>query len=313
MLHYASFEMAKHGKIRTAFEYAAARSMLTLLRSLPPKQAMNVGMAFGRTGYFFASDLRRTAQINLRMAFPGKTDHERDQMVRRCFESLGRLLGIFPKMTRESAEALMSVVDYEGLHNAEAALREGRGVIFYTAHLGAWELTSYVLSLLGYPFTVLARRIENPRIETLVDRHRTAFGNASIDKMAAARAMIKIIRSGEGVGVLWDLNTLDDEGIFVDFFGVPASTNFVVGKLAVRTGALIVPAFAPWDATRGKYLLSFHEPIRPQTTGDEEADVRAVTTTVTRIIEDQIRLYPEQWLWVHKRWKTRPPGEPPIY
>ncbi len=126
--------------------------------------------------------------------------------------------------------------------------------------------------------------------------------------------MVKVLRSGEqALGLLTDLNTLDDEAIFVDFFGVPAATTFVIAKLAVRTNTPLVPLFAPWSEEKGKYLLIAEPPIAPECTGDEEADVRRVTIEITRRLENQIRQFPGQWLWIHKRWKTRPPGEPTIY
>jgi KDO2-lipid IV(A) lauroyltransferase len=147
----------------------------------------------------------------------------------------------------------------------------------------------------------------------MVDGYRRSSGNATLDKFSAARSMLKILRSGELVGLLFDLNALDDEAIFVDFFGVPASTNFTTAKLSLRTGSPIVPSFAPWNKQRGKYLLKFLEPVEFQASGNEEDDVRRLTARLMKIVEEQIRLYPEQWLWVHKRWKTRPKGEPDIY
>jgi KDO2-lipid IV(A) lauroyltransferase len=147
-----------------------------------------------------------------------------------------------------------------------------------------------------------------------VDRTRKRFGNETIDKISAARSMLKILRSGENVlGLLLDLNTLDDEAIFIDFFGVPAATNFVAAKLAVRTNTPLVPVFAPWSEEKGKYVLTVEPPMPPECTGDEEADVRHLTMKLTQHIENRIRQYPGQWLWIHKRWKTRPPGEPKIY
>ena len=155
---------------------------------------------------------------------------------------------------------------------------------------------------------------EMQRAQELVDGVRTKFGNRTIDKLSAARSMLKLLRSGEhALGLLPDLNTLDDEAIFVDFFGVPAATTFVIAKLAVRTGTPLVGFFAPWSEEKGKYLLIPEPPIPAECTGDEEADVRRVTIEITRSIENQIRRFPGQWLWIHKRWKTRPPGEPGIY
>ena len=187
------------------------------------------------------------------------------------------------------------------------------GLILFTAHLGAWELTSFGPSLFGHPFSFLVRRIDNPKIENLIDQVRTRFGNQTIDKLSAARSMLKMLRSKGVLGLLPDLNALDAEAIFVDFFGVPAATNFIMSKLALRTNSPIIPIFAPWSEEKQKYLLLIGTPITAEPTGDEERDVRELTKKLSQHIEDAIRRYPGQWLWIHKRWKTRPKGEPPIY
>lgn len=307
--------MAKPGKLQTLLEYSAARSALATLGRLPPPAAYSVGRAMSKLAYLLAGELRRTGTINLRLAFPEKTDEERAQLLRETFDSLGRLLGFFSQFSSRSREELKQLIEVQGLENLEAAKAVyGNRLILYTGHLGAWELTSFGLSLVNHPFTFLVRRLDNPRIEEMVARVRTKFGNQTIDKLSAARSMLKILRTGEtALGLLPDLNTLDDEAIFVDFMGVPAATTFVVAKLAVRTKTPLVPVFAPWSAEKRKYLLIIEPMIPVETTGDEDADVRQLTIKLTQRIENQIRQYPGQWLWIHKRWKTRPPGEPPIY
>ena len=307
--------MAKPGKLQTFLEYAAAKSVLTGLGILPAQAAIAVGKVIGRVFYLLAGDLRRTAAINLRLAFPEKSEDERRELVRECFASLGRVLGLFSQFLTRSEEELRNLIDPSGFEHLDAALKKyGNRLILLTAHLGAWELTSFSFSFLGYPMTIPVRRIDNPRVEQLIDRYRTRFGNTTVDKLAAGRSMLKILRSGDRhIGLLPDLNTLDDEAIFVDFFGVPAATNFVIAKLALRTNAPLVPVFAPWSEEKKKYLLIVTPPLEPEPTGDEDVDVRRLTTNLALRIENYIRQYPGQWLWVHKRWKTRPPGEPPIY
>lgn len=307
--------MAKQGTLRTYLEYAPVKLVLMTLGLLPPRTAYRVGQSFGKIAYLAARNLRRTGTINLGLAFPEKTEEERQKLLRECFNSLGRELGLFSQLRSRSREEIKQLVETEGWENLENARAErGNRLIYVTGHLGAWEMTSFGISLLGYPFTFLVRRIDNPLIEQLVDEVRTKFGNKTIDKLAAARSMVKLLRSGEeALGLLTDLNTLDDEAIFVDFFGVPAATTFVVAKLAVRTNTPLVPFFAPWSEEKGKYLLIAEPPILPECTGDEEADVRRLTVEITRRVENQIRQFPGQWLWIHKRWKTRPPGEPKIY
>jgi len=307
--------MAKHGKLRTLLEYSAAKSVLTGFSLLPAPAAFSLGKSLGNVAYHFAGDLRRTGSTNLRLAFPDKSEEEREQLLRECFHSLGRELGLFSQFSSRSREQLKDLIEVRNFERLEEAKKiYGNKLIFYTGHLGAWELTSFGVGMLGHPFTFLVRRIDNPHIERLVDGVRTKFGNQTIDKLAAARSMLKILRSGETpLGLLPDLNTLDDEAIFIDFFGVPAATTFVIAKLALRTDTPLLPVFAPWCEEKGKYLLKVEPLIPIERTGDEEADVRALTIKVTQAIENQIRQYPGQWLWIHKRWKTRPAGEPGIY
>jgi KDO2-lipid IV(A) lauroyltransferase len=305
--------MAKHGALQTTLEYVAVRSILAILGLLPLPTAMLVGRAMGGLAHLLARDLRRTGHKNLLLAFPEKSESERNEILRACFDSLGRELGVFSQFPTGSADSLRALVVSEGLEYLESAKALGSGVILFTGHLGAWEFSSFALSLLDHPLSFLVRRIDNPKVEQLVDRSRTRFGNQTLDKLSAARSMVKILRSGGTLGLLLDLNTLDEEAIFVDFFGVPASTNFMVAKLALRTEAQIIPVFAPWDNERKRFVLQLTPPVSIERTGDEEVDVRLLTTKLSLIIEDRIRRYPGQWLWIHKRWKTRPPGDPAIY
>ena len=307
--------MAKRGKLQTFLEYSVARSVFTILGYLPPSVAMGIGRAVGGVAYFLARDLRRTAATNLRLAFPEKSDEERARLERGCFDSLGRLLGFFTQMSSRSEAELKDLIDVQGWENLEAEREvHGQKLLLYTGHLGAWELTSFGFSLLGHRFVFLVRRVDNPMIEAMVDRVRTRFGNQTIDKLSAGREMLRILRHGKtSIGLLPDLNTLDDEAIFIDFFGVPAATTFLFAKFALRTNTPIIPVFSPWDEEKGKYLIIVEKPVTFEHTDDEEENVRRLTIGLTQRIENQIRRYPSQWLWVHKRWKTRPPGEPGIY
>ncbi len=247
------------------------------------------------------------------MAFPAASPQEREKLLRGCFENLGRALGVFSHFRKGSPEGWRKFVDCEGLERLAAARETGRGVILFTGHIGAWELSSFALSLFDQPLSFLVRRIDNPRVEALVDRYRMSRGNRTIDKMNAAREMLQILQNGGTLGILVDLNTLDREAVFVDYFGVKAATTFIVAKLALRTSADVFPVFAPWDNARGKFVVQVGEPLRVDRSSDETEDVRRLTQAMTGFVEDYVRRYPDQWLWIHRRWKTRPPGEPEIY
>lgn len=305
--------MAKPGKLQTWLEYAAGRPILGALGLMPPRVAMRLGQILGRVAYPLAANLRKTGQRNLELAFPEKTETERRQILSACFQSLGRQLGLFSQFSTASRDSLLSLTEWEGLENLEAAKANGNPVILFTGHVGAWELSSFGLSLRDHPLSFLVRRVDNPKVEQFVDRSRMRFGNQSVDKRAAARSMLRILQAGGTLGILVDLNTLDEEAVFVDFFGVPAATTFMVAKFALRTNATVLPIFVPWDQSRGKFKVHILPALTINRTGDQQEDVRALTADLTRSVEDYIRRYPEQWLWIHKRWKTRPPGEPSLY
>ena len=293
-------------------EYGVVRFMLAVFASMPLRAALRIGASLAVCFSWCAGRLRHTGERNLEIAFPELSIGERRLLLRRTFGNLGRLLGVFSQFTKQP-ENLLEIVDRDGFEYLAAAKQAGRGIILFTGHVGAWELSSFALSLFGHPLSFLVRRIDNPKIEAMIDRARTHLGNRTIDKRSAAREMMEILRAGETLGILVDLNTLAREGIFVDFFGRPASTTFMVAKLALRTGAAVLPVFAPWDKERGCFLLKVDPPLLIERTGNEQEDVRRLTQQYTRIVEDYVRRYPDQWLWIHRRWKTRPPGEPEIY
>jgi len=304
--------VAKKGNLQIQVEYWLARGLLAFFAALPLSTAIRLGMASARLARLFPK-LRQTAERNLQLAFPEISETERRRLLLGCFENLGRLLAVFSHFTRSNDARLASLIEPAGLAHLVAAKEHGRGVILFTGHVGAWELTSFGLSMLGHPLSFLVRRIDNPKIEELVDRTRAHRGNRSIDKRFAAREMLKILQTGGTLGILVDLNTLDREAIFVDFFGLPTATTFLVAKLAQRTGAEVLPVFAPWDNSKQKFLLKVGPALSFEGTGEEQEDVRRMTQAFTKVVENYVRRYPDQWLWIHRRWKTRPPGDPEIY
>jgi KDO2-lipid IV(A) lauroyltransferase len=305
--------MGNNGKVQTALEYATARAFLTGLGWLPRPLAVAAGRRLGQVAYTFGGRLRRTGVRNLEIAFPELDERQRADILRGCFKNLGRLLGEFSQFPRVTPESLRHIIEFEGLENLTAARKSGRGVIVFTAHLGAWELLSFALSAFGYPMSFLVRRIDNPLVEQFVEKTRTRFGNSSIDKRAAARPMLRVLREGGTVGILVDLNTHPHEGVFVDFFGTPASTTTGLAKLALRTKADVIPFFMPWNEERQRFLMRIDPPLSITRTGNEDEDVWRLTSQATSVIESYVRRFPDQWLWIHKRWNTRPAGEAEIY
>ncbi len=294
-------------------EYAAAWVGLKLLGLLPRPAARFVGAAFAAVAYAVRAPLRRAALFNLRLAFPEWSEAQRRLVCRSMIRQVGWMAGEFsqfPKYTRENIER---IVILDGFENFDAARRRGKGVLFLTGHMSAWELAPFAQALYGYPLHFLARPVANRRVDALINAYRCRSGNQPIDKNRAARAVLKVLAEGGTVGILSDHNAVLEESVFVDFFGIPASTTSGLARIALRTGAAVVPGFLCWDEARRKYRLRFEPAIAIARTGDEEADVIENTARFTRAIEDYIRAHPGQWLWVHKRWKTRPPGEKAIY
>ena len=300
-------------KLQINFEYLLARSLLAVFGWLPLRISMLVSAKLAGVACYFGGRLRRTGRRNLELAFPDLSPFERNRLLRGCFENLGRLLGVFGHFTQTNQQALKHIIECEGLEHLDAARANGRGVILFTGHVGAWELTSFGLSLFGRPLSFLVRRIDNSRVEPLVERVRTRLGNRTIDKRSAAREMLQVLQTGGTLGILVDLNTQEREGIFVDFFGVKASTTFLVAKLALRTNSEVLPVFAPWNREQQRFLLKVDEPLKIVRSGKEEEDVRRLTQALASVVEKYVRRYPDQWLWIHRRWKTRPPGEREIY
>jgi KDO2-lipid IV(A) lauroyltransferase len=294
-------------------EYAAAWIAIKLLGLLPRPAARFVAAKLTSVAYALRPNLQRTAMFNLELAFPEMSDTDRRGIVRGMVRQLGWLaaeFSQFPKLTRENIERVVTV---EGSENFDAARRRGKGVLFLTGHMSAWELSSFAHALYGHPLHFLVRPLANRQVDELVNRYRCLSGNQLIEKNRSARAILKVLADGGTVGILADHNTIVEEGVFVNFFGIPASTTAGLARIALRTDAAVVPGFLHWDQARGKYVLRFEPAAELRRTGDEEMDVRENTARFTGVIETYVRTHPEQWLWAHKRWKTRPPGEKPIY
>lgn len=301
-------------RLQIKLEYFAARALLGAFGLLPLRASMSAGAWFGRLfGQLAAKRLRRVGMRNLEIAFPEADEAQRRKILRGCFESLGRQLGLVSRLPRLSLENLPEIISVEGIEHCAAAYATGRGVLFFTAHFGGWEAAHFPISAAGFPINIIIRQIDNPLIEAFVNNLRTRFGARTIDKKKSARGMFRLLKSGEIVGVLADLNMQEHEGVFVDFFGVPASTTVAVAKLALRSNAVVLPFFAVWRPERRKYVLQIEPPVQFNPTGDDEADTRELTQQVTKIIEDYARRYPDQWFWIHKRWNTRPEGEKLLY
>jgi KDO2-lipid IV(A) lauroyltransferase len=277
------------------------------LRRLPLSMANAVARTTTRLLDLALPKLRRVARMNLSFAFPELDPTQRNQIVNGVFRSIARLLVALARFESLNSSNISQWIAYEGLENYLDAKRSGRGVLVATAHLGNWELSAFAHALMTEPMHVMVRPLDNPLIDGFVERRRTQSGNHLIYKQDAARAVLKALRNNEAVGILADQNTMPSEGVFVTFFGKLACAGSVFVKFAYRSQAAVIPGFAIWDESMQRYVLRFYP--RVELSGDAQAD----TQRIHSIFEEIIRQYPDQWMWIHRRWKTRPPGEEPLY
>jgi len=299
--------------MRRKLEYAAAWPFIKILGALPRPLARGFAIGLGQAIYLLHGRLRRVGMRNLELAFPEKSVAERKRILRGEFTSLGRQLAEvcqFPKYTRENIE---QVVVYDGLENYERAYARGKGVLFLTAHFGGWELSAFAHSLYGHWLHIVMRPMDNEYLDRLIQSYRTMHGNKTVGKDDFVRGLLGAMKAGEVVGILMDTNMTPPQGVFVNFFGIAACTASGLARIALRTDAAVVPGFTIWDEALGKYRLRFDPAVELVRTGDLEADIVANTQKFTSVIEEYVRKYPEQWLWVHRRWKTRPEGEKSLY
>jgi len=251
--------------------------------------------------------LRRVARTNLGFAFPELSARERDGIIDGVFENIARLLLTLARFPDLNAANISEWISLEGLEHYSKAKQAGCGVLVLTGHLGNWELSAFAHAWMTEPMNVMVRPLDNPLIDVLVEERRALSGNCLIYKRDAARSVIRALRMNEAVGILADQNTSLAEGTFVNFFGKAACASSAFVRLAYHTGARVIPGFALWNPTAQRYILRFYPAI--ELTGDERADTQRLHST----IENVIRAHPDQWMWIHRRWKTRPPGEPDLY
>lgn len=288
--------MASRSAFRNWAEYIAVRAVVGSVTVVP-----------GLAGLYFrildavAPKLRRVANLNLLMTgMPASATDE-------VFTSLARMLVSFSQFPRITKDNAAQYIRYEGFEHFEQALAKGKGVLFATAHLGNWELSAFAHALMAQPMHVVVRPLDNPLLDAFVQRRRTLSGNTILGKRDFMRGILKALHANQAVGVLVDQNVGLDEGVFVDFFGLKACVSPVFAKLAGRTGAAVIPGFAVWNDVERKYVLKFYPPV--EISSDPTEDSQRIQSAV----ELAIREFPGQWLWIHRRWKTRPSGEPPIY
>ena len=276
-----------------------------LARLLAELLAFFVYRVFGR--------LRRVGRRNLEMALPDLSAAAREEILRGVYRHLGWQLVEFCRMPRYTPENTRGWLRTEGLEHYLAARDRGKGVLVVTGHLGAWELSSFYHSLMGHPMGMVIRRLDNRRLDAFVNGIRCLHGNSVLHKDDFGRGLLTAMHAGGTVGILMDTNMTPPQGAFVEFFGMQACTATGLAHVARKTGAAVLPGFMLWEPAERCYVLHFGAEIKIPSTEDVATDILAGTQLCTSVIEGWIRRYPDQWLWIHRRWKTRPQGEAPLY
>ena len=309
--------MTRKSRIQVWAEYVAMRSIVGLLRILPRSGAQAAGRVIANAAFRILGSRLRSGLRSLEIAFPEMPAPERKRILKASVESIGRTVVEFAKFRPKNAAESAAIVEFdfesEEFEAYRKAKTEGRGIIMPTAHIGNWELLLSSFALQCEPIFFTARELDNPLIDKMFAERRAKFGNRQFYKADSAKEVLRALKAGESVGVLPDVNVLPNEGVFVAFFDVPACTTSGVARLAIKADALIFPMFAVWDDTRKKYIVHNGCPIEPANTGDKDRDIIETTAAFTSEIERIVREFPEQWLWIHRRWKTRPPGEAELY
>lgn len=300
--------------MREKIEYWLVVAVARSLGWMPRGMARLLAGGLAWFVYTAMGRLRRVGERNLQLALPeAASEQKRAEILRGVYRHLGWQLVEFCRMPSYTAKNTQNWIRTEGLEHYLAARERGKGVLVLTGHLGAWELSSFYHSLRGYPMGMVIRRLDNRRLDEFVNGIRCMHGNRVLHKDDFARGLLTAMRDGETVGILMDTNMTPPQGEFVKFFGIPACTATGLAHVARKTGAAVLPGFMLWEPVKKRYVLHFGPEVAIPHTDDVASDILAGTQLCTSAIESWIRLYPDQWLWIHRRWKTRPAGEPPLY
>jgi KDO2-lipid IV(A) lauroyltransferase len=294
-------------RFRNAAEYAAAAAVLKTLELSPRPLAEWLARSCLRIVDIALPRLRRTAARNLEMALPELSAAERAHVTDGVFRSLARVLVAFAKFPRIGPGNVHQWIRYEGFEHFQAAKARGRGVLIATGHLGNWELSAFAHALMAEPMNVVVRPLDNPLVDRLVETRRALSGNRIIYKKDFLRGILAALGRNEAVGILIDQNSTPEYGVFVEFFCMQACSNAGFARVAAHSGAAVIPGFALWSEAERRFVLRFYPPV------EMSGDVQADTARLQHQLEEVIRRHPDQWLWIHRRWKTRPPGEAGFY
>lgn len=293
-------------RIKNWFLYRLISSIISLLNFLPRNVAITVGGIWGQLAFLVIRDARRRTLSNLSMAFGEKiNEKELTRLGRKIFQNLGKNVADAVRLKKMTWEDVEKITEIEGLEHLDRAYQAGKGVIALGGHIGNFELLGAYLSLRGYKVSVVGRELYDPRLDRLLVRSRESMGLENIPSRAGIRPVIRALRAGRVLGVLADQDSSRVRGVFVDFFGRPARTPAGPGLLSYKIRSPIIP-MAILRKGRDRYKIIVKPEVELGFSGDREKDLIDVTQAYTRVLESIIREYPDQWLWMHDRWKSKP-------
>jgi Kdo2-lipid IVA lauroyltransferase/acyltransferase len=301
------------GPVRARIEYAALASLLAPMRALERERAVRFGARLGALAMHVDRFDRGVAMRNLKIAFPALDKTARLKLLRAAYENWGRSIAEWMHFDELGPDSIGRFASYRGIENWRRAeeMSAGRGALILTAHFGNWEFLIVAHSVYGHRVAVVVRPIRNPLIDAVINAKRTLFGNRVLPRKGAGREALRLLRENWIIGVPLDLDVR--HGAFVDFFSLKACTADSLARLAIATGVPVVPVFIVRDGTTTHHWLEVMEPLEAVRQGSYEESVRLNTQRYTSIIESMVRRYPDHWNWIHRRWKTRPPGETRFY
>ena len=299
--------------MRQRLEYWLVLAVGRPLGWIPRRLARRLAECFAWAVYLLSRRLRRVGERNLEMALPEFSAPKRKEILQGAYRHLAWQLVEFCRMPRYTPQNTRTWIRTEGLEHYLAARVRGKGVLVLTGHLGAWELSSFYHSLMGHPMGMVIRRLDNRCLDEYVNSIRCMHGNRVLHKDDFARSLLTAMRAGQTVGILMDTNMTPPQGVFVNFFGIPACTAAGLARVALKTDAAVIPGFMLWEPVEQRYVLHFGPELDFTHSDDPEGDVLAATRQCNDVLAAWIRRYPDQWLWIHRRWKTRPAGEAGLY
>lgn len=299
--------MKRRSSFRNYAEYGLVRSLFFLLRVLPDALSLSIAQAIAQVVRLSLPRLSKVARRNLQLALPSLPPQDHAQIIRGVFDSVGRLLWVVAKISSNTSKNLHKYLQIDNLEVVTNAYREEHGVLFATGHLGAWELSAIGFADQVRAMDVMARPLDNPLLDAWVRSIRSATGNRILSKSGMLREVLRALSENRAVGFLVDHNVISSDLCFIRFFGIETAASTVFAKLAAKTGAVVVPGYALWEEGKRRFVLRFYDPV--PMTGNAETDTQQIHSR----LEAVIRQYPDQWLWIHRRFKTRPDGSPPLY